>query len=211
MMRGSARNGFSLIEILTSIALLAVLTTIAISILFKVTDGWRITTLRGNLFDTSENIMASLRQDMGNVLSQKLSGVSVRGEQRSSQSEDPASPFFKMAVEDDRLILPLQHEELDQGQKMPISVMYEVDRSVEPPELVRVLGPLRANPPDGARTIVGKGVRGLRFEFFDGKTWAPAWDQPALPQAVRASVTLADATQPEQQVARAATFTIHVD
>ena len=210
MKHSGNRQGFSLIEMLTVIALLSVVTTMGVGMFFKVTDSWAVSRNYTALSRSSEAIFASLQRDVSRVVSQQLSGVGVRGVTGSMQDEDPESLYFRTTLEDDSLVLPVMEEDPVTGRSQLINVTYHIDRSGPVPVLARVLGEFGTDAM-GARAGQWAGIWGLRVEFFDEGAWQGAWDATHLPEAIRVSITLASSEYPADQIARSATFTIHVD
>ncbi|MBI2435096.1 MAG: prepilin-type N-terminal cleavage/methylation domain-containing protein [Candidatus Hydrogenedentes bacterium] len=204
-------RGFSLIEMLTVIALLAVMTTIGVNVFVTITGGWTQARKRSDLDNKAQTVFSTIKQDVEKLLSQRLSGVPLVGEQQSYQVGAAASPFYRISFEDDRMVLPIQDLDPVSGKTTDQNVMYHIDRTGETPALARVLGALGANPPAGATAAQWPGVYSMRVEYFDGENWQPKWDQPALPRSVRVSLMIVDETRIDEQIARRATFGIHVD
>lgn len=210
MRKAHHNGGFSIIEMLTAIALLSVLTTIGVSALFQVTDGWKVSRNSMTLQDTAEYAFAELERDFGHVLSQQLAGMPVRGAERNHSVEEATSPFYRMTLEDDRIELPIQETDPATGAVVTQNVAYEISRQGETPALTRLVGPLGAEPPT-ASSNQWEYVFGLRIQYYDGETWQPKWEQDKLPEAVSVSMTIMDDVYPDEQIARRATFAIHVD
>lgn len=210
------RTGFTLLELLVVLALLSVVSGIGISVFFNVTDEWRVTALRLDMTTNAERIFAQLDRDFGQIVSAKLSGVSVLGEPRSQdvplnpRGEGKEKERAFQRLEDDSLVLPIEFVSPQSGHNERACVMYHVDRSAKVPALMRTLGAFSWQPPNGAKQIVAEGVLAFRVEYDDGTAWQPRWNRPELPRAVRVSLTLSHPDRPWEQIARKAVFGIHV-
>ena len=202
------RSGFTLIELLAVLAALSVITALGTGLLFRVVDAWRTTALRMDLGNTVETVFASMQRDFDSVLSARRSGVPLHGEERTFEDNQR---FWRMGLENDRVILPLEAKNPQTSLAEPIAAMYQIDRSGCVPTLYRVLGPLGANPPEGAQEELAQGVLSMRLEYTDGKTWARTWNRAALPEAVRVSLVLMDTDRPFEQISRKRDFTIYVE
>lgn len=210
------RRGFTLLELLTVMAVLSVLTAIGIGVFFRVSDEWRVSTLRMDLNARAENVFAVMRDDFGQVLSAKLSGAFLWGESRSQ--DVPLKPRGDgkerersfQRLEDDRFVIPVEFKNPQTGHAERVSVMYHIDRSGDAPKLMRTMGALGPNPPDGAKQVVAEGVLAMHVECEDGTGWQQNWSQAPLPRAVRVSLTLMDLNRSWEQLSRKETFTIYV-
>lgn len=200
------RNGFTLLELLTVIAVLAVVTTIGMRALFRISDLWRLSEIRMNLNARANQTFELMRHDFDQVLSAKLSGVPLRGAQHLEEKKR----FGRVRLENDLIILPVEYVNPLTHSVERQSVMYHINREAATPSLIRTLGALDALPPMGARQLVAEGVIAMRLEYHDGAEWMPEWNRAGLPEAVRVNLVLADANRPYEQIARKAVFAIHV-
>jgi hypothetical protein len=174
-------------------------------------------TIRTDLNNRADAIFAEMQRDFAQVLSPRLSGAPLVGEAREEEAPlrngftpAEAKRFGVVRLENDRIILPAELAARDSGAVERGNVMYEIDRSGARPALTRVLGALGANPPAGAKQTVAEGVAAMRIEYQQGGLWRTGWKQPALPESVRVSLTLADPDRPDEVIARKAVFAVHV-
>lgn len=200
------RQGFTLLELLTVLAVLAVVSTIGLSMFFRVGDGWRVATLRMDLSTRADQALAMMRHDFDQIISAKLSGYGLVGTQRLENQKR----FGRVPLEDDVVALPATDRDPRDGSISRHKITYRIDRSSTTPRLVRIVEPFGASVSESAPQLVTEGALALRFEYFDGAAWRPEWTGAALPEAVRASLVLSDPVRPWEQVARKAVFTIHV-
>ena len=203
-------SGFTLIEIIVVIALMAIVTTIGCVIFHKMFSAISILTEKIDLDNRAETAFNEIRRDFDQILSAELSGVPLRGEFAIEEGRDQDNLVtYGRALDSDRIIIPVQRVAGGARQDQPGKVMYWVDREGTESALVRTHGPLDEPEPTQARTVVQPNVVGLRIEYAPRKSteWQREWDRPDLPGAVRVSLALAG-DHPLEQVARKAVFVI---
>ena len=200
--------GFTLMELLVSLAILSVVTTIGTAILVKVTDAHRQTELRLNLEDRAEFALGQIRDDCGRVVSSTYANAALIGEKLGIE-EEAGTGVMKM---ESRLVLPVAPLDAASGGPEPASVMYHLVREgKELPRLMRTVGKL-GSIPEGASQEVAKGVTMLWVEYQDGGgNWVDEWSGPGMPKALRVNLVLADELRPYEQIARRAAFLIQVN
>jgi len=206
-MKRQHTSGFSLLELLTVIGLLGVVMTLGGSAFIQFVGGWKTVQIRTLLHGRADNALASLEQDFGHLVSTRLSGVPMRGESRSYEDD---TLYWRMQVEDDLLVLPVEIPPGVDGLRQYSAVMYHIDRDQERPVLTRTYGRLEADVPEGATEALAEDVHGMRIEYYDGTEWHAQWEAPGMPRAVRVSLILMDITRPHEQIARTATYPVHV-
>ena len=95
-------KGFSLLEIITVIAVMSVVTTVGTSVFFKLTQYWKLTTLRMDMNAEANNVFAKFEGDINRVLSATLSGIPLSGvDDTFSSSNDEA--FWRIQMENDQI------------------------------------------------------------------------------------------------------------
>ncbi len=208
MRRRTHGTGFSLLELMVVIALMSVVTTIGLGVFIRVSDLWGETVKRTDLHTDASRIFERMRDDFDHVVSARLSGVPLTGEERL----DAKNRYKLVQLESDRIVLPVEQAAgPDTPQVQRVGVQYQIDRSGPAPVLVRTVGELGASPPAGARMEIAEGVLSLRFEYHDGAEWRAEWHEALLPEAVRVSMVLQDSERAWEQIARKAVYTIRVD
>ncbi len=210
------RAGFTLMELLTVLAVLSVVSTIGISLFFRINDEWRGTTLRLDLNSIAGRAFDRMERDFGHLASAKLSGAVLAGEQRSQDIPLQPRGMGKererafQRTEDDRIILPIEQINAETQRMERLNVMYQIDRSGVAPALTRTLGASDQMPPAGAKETIAEGVLAMRIEYDAGAGWQPNWSQAALPETVRVSLIVMSPDRPWEQLARKQVFSIHV-
>ena len=205
-MRQRGRSGFTLFEMLTVIAVLAIVTTIGMRLFFRVTDLWKTTAVRMELNTKADTIFDLMGHDFSQILSSELSGVPLVGQ----AAMEEVKRYKRVRLEDDRIILPIEYQNPLIGRTERVSVMYHIERDEGAPKLMRTLDALGKNPPEGTKQLVAENVLSMRIEYGDGKAWLPAWARPEMPDAVRLSLVLTGADRSYEQIARRTVFAIRV-
>jgi len=98
------RKGFTLFELLVVIAVLSVVSTIGVQMFGVVSDGWRTQDRRVALANTADQAIDRMRDDFAQVVSAKMGGVAISGEQRMEEKRREG----RVSLEDDRITLPVQ-------------------------------------------------------------------------------------------------------
>ncbi|HNT89622.1 MAG TPA: acyl-CoA dehydrogenase family protein, partial [Candidatus Hydrogenedentes bacterium] len=149
--RAARVGGFSLIELVTVLALLAVVSTLGSIAFFRIDGRWRTEYLRTRMLAAAEQGFDAMRRDFGQLVSPRRTGVGVEGAMTVRVEEDPASPFWRMGLEDDQIVFPTARRNPATGVIERFRVMYKIARSgADGPRLVRVYGALDAAVPAGA-------------------------------------------------------------
>ena len=196
------RAGFTLFELVVSLTVLSVVSTLAVSALVSAGRYWNELQAAAELDRHATAALESLRADFGNVLSSQAAPAPLRG--RTGAMVDD-SHSWRSTFEDDRLEMCVEQYNAATRQFETATVAYRVDRSGGTPRLVR-----GARGQSVSETVVAPGVAGLRFSWFDGRQWVDAWERSGLPRAVRVSVSVVDPAAPGRNIARAAEFRVSV-
>ncbi len=207
MNRSRPPCGFTLLELLTVIALMGVATTMGITMLFKVSDAWRETTRRMELDELASRIFNEMRKDFALVVSPAVDGASIRGSGRTATDDR----FHRVPLEDDRMTLPVSLPLKPDEPPRRVDVTYRIDRQDGKTALLRTINlPGEA----GAPIKVADGVLAMRIEYSERRSdgsWFAAWTKPELPAAVRVSLTIMDPLRPNEQISRKTVFPIWVN
>ena len=140
-------RGFSLIEVLVSIALLGVVTTIGVRTFSLLTTTWKETQTLAGLEDSAAIAFREIRKDLSDTLSAELSGVSIIG---IDQYVNAKQGHNQAADEDDRLIIPIQGTKDGEILERTRSIQYRIERESGRASLVRTRGDLGdKNPSKG--------------------------------------------------------------
>lgn len=196
------RRGFTLFELMVSLAILSVVSTLAVSAFISATGYWNGLQAAVQLDKDATAALDSLRDDFGQMLPSRLSNAALRG---STGNATDDSHSWRSTFEDDRLEMTVDQYNTASKQRETATVAYFIDRHKDVPRLVRAVRGGAA-----AETVVAPNVAGLRFAWFDGKQWLDAWEQVGLPRAVRVSLSLIDPARPGRNLARTAVFNVNV-
>ncbi len=206
------RRGFTLVEVLTAVAIMSIVTTMGVKSFATLTSAWNETRILSELTQSIEIAFDSIHRDTEDVLSANLSGVSISGEHRNLEN---VREFEKAADADDRIVLPVQGNVSGRSLQISASVQYSVSRSGERSELIRTKDQLGSPAPAKGRQVVLSGADTTRFrvEYATGDPahpWADTWNESQLPLAVRVSIVAASMDRPWLQVSRKRVFPINV-
>lgn len=202
--------GFSLIELITVLALLSVVSTLGLVAFFRVDARWRTEQVR--LYAAADAIFTEMREDFGSVLSTRLSGVPVHGVTNTYINAFEGTRFWHLGFEDDQMIFPVESENPATGLPERHNVMYQIVREEDGSRLVRRYGALNEPVPAGAVADLHNAaveVLAMCIEFSDGAAWQRGWSSAEAPQAVRVSLTLMDKNRYYEQISQKAVFTIN--
>lgn len=201
-------GGFSLIELIVVMAILAVVTTLGVTTFSSMTGAWHDAKTLAELDTMAGDAFRSMQRDFADVISASLCGSAVRGIRRDIQDA------LRPSLADDRVVIPIQTAGMGRSALTGGAVMYQVVRSGGRQRLVRTVGGVSEEAPSGSpQEIVERAeVIRLRFEYAGeaDSQWLPDWHRPTSPRAVRVSLTLADLYRPDLQIARKTVFPIYV-
>lgn len=207
-------RGFTLVELITVLAVLTVVSTLGTMAYLQIDGRWRSVHKRTELHAAADAIFAQMRGDFANLLAPRRTGLALSGETATYRDEDIGG-YWQVAFDDDRLILPVELFNSAEGVAERRRVMYRIDREPPLPVLVRSEGPLDAAVPAGAAMALppgrAPGVLAMAIEYLQDGEWGRTWDRAGAPDAVRVSLTLRDRNRPDEQIARRAVFAVQVD
>ncbi len=221
--QAARQAGFSLLEILVVMALLAVLSTIGATMFIKVSDAWRTAHTRTDLIRTSDAFFSQFRKDVQHMLATQQTGIALHGEAVEYTESDSSLPLYDVPRGVDSITLPVTMPVSDQGYERRYAVTYAVDNSVSPPALHRSTRPLDILEGDLSKPlspndieesqILLEGVIALRLEYYNGQAspqedaaWTTSWDGEKHPRAIRMGLVLAHPDRLDRQLSRQATF-----
>lgn len=202
MSRLRRSRGFTLVEMLVVISIIGVVSTLGISIFFRITDRWADTRDRFVLDQIADQMFDELRRDFADIVSPKLCGAPLTG----------VSSDIRTAVElaNDTISFPMLAPDAD-GRRHPALVTYLVGERKKDKSgaLVRQMISLDAPSATPASLELTQGVLRLRFEYLgaDG-VCKREWTAQELPLTVRASIVLTNPEVARGQVARKMEFPI---
>ena len=194
MMNGR-RAGFTLIEVVTVLAVLAVVSTLGGGVFFRMTSAWTDMRAHAELDARIDQVFAQIRRDVNEIHVPAIVGF-------------PPLEGTARDAEGDEVRLPVQASGGQTG-----LVMYQVEAVAGAARLVRTTGALSPDRPDANPMTIAEGALGFAVEFAprDGGPWVRGWNHAELPAAMRVSIALADPARPGPQAARAAGFPVRVE
>ncbi len=203
----SSTLGFTILELLVVLAILAVVSGIGAVTFVKMTDYWNDLRTRTEMDRRAEIVFERIGEDLDAVIASSLTTTPLTGTSGNVKTE----AFFGIPLANDTVSIPVLTPNLD-GDVIPSVVTYAVEREGNEDALTRsrqILG-AKEQEPDEVRVVPG--VLQFRVEYTsDGKQWVSAWSDNALPRAVRVSLNLTPPGNPlRDQIARVHVFPVHV-
>lgn len=195
-------RAFSLIEIITVLAVLSILSTMGVVMFGRIMDYRRQSEIKQSLNISFLQLTNRLQDDFDQIVSPTY----TKGKVVAMRHIEYEKRYQSVPLDDDRISFPILYTNSD-GKTVVVQVFYYIDRSLgDAPSLVRVIGPLGDEKPDGAKEILATGVLGMRVHCYDGKDWVENWDKQFYPKAVKISLVLADKNRLWEQVVRESVF-----
>jgi prepilin-type N-terminal cleavage/methylation domain-containing protein len=211
-----ARRGYTLVELIIVLGLLAVIGTVSTRIYFDVTSEWVEQRRRADLNDRADDVFESLRKDLARMVAPGLTDHALEGERATYEARqgDEDRPYWNLPLADDRLGFPVRQGNRDAVEGVPVvAARYAVDRSARIPALF-VRYAAYGGPADaGAPKRLAEGVLQCRIEYLPegGEAeWQPGWEALNPPVAVRMTLVLQDADNPARQTVRQAVLRVPV-
>lgn len=207
----TGRLGFTLLELIITVAILGVVTSVGTQAFFRVTTAWSDTQAEADLDRRVDDVFNEFQADISDAISAELSGEPILGIKRDINSDK----YFDRVLSDDMIVLPIQSSAADTRMRTGSKVGWQVSRGVESNNLIRTVGNLEDPMPSGGSTeeLGQANVVRLTFEFSSvdepGK-WAREWSRDEHPAAVKMAIVVEDRERPWVQISREAVFPVNV-
>jgi prepilin-type N-terminal cleavage/methylation domain-containing protein len=200
MVRQKRQHGFTLVEVLTVITVMGVVTGLVATMFVTMTDTWKRAKVRTDLTRQADAALEMIRQDLADTLAPNLAGAAISGKRQylDGNAQYPGTLW------NDRIKIPVQSAD----SAVPVWVLYYVNRQGDHPVLMRKLWPLSADDPkvvqNAPEQAVLPGAVMLRVEYQPrgGGEWQLGWNKAESPGAARISVVVGDEQFRGEQVAR---------
>lgn len=204
-----SKAGFSLIELLTVIAVLGVVTTLGTRMFVWVSSEWNSTRAQVELSDQAMEIIDSFREDCNHILSSRLVQRGLAG--ASGEDRTKTYKSVPVALSMDSVSFPIQVNNVATGRVERNMVQYSVVQVEGVGQLHRVESGLDGEEIRSTVIAPDAGVLALSLSYGDGGVWRDTWAKKTLPDAIRVEVVLQDPDRPYEQIARQADIAIQVD
>lgn len=201
-------KGFTIIEIMISVALLAVIMTLIYQTTFQSIRGKKKVEERDKVFHAARVALEKMSQDISMAF--LLKGKEHLGDRQGS-------PLMKTVFNgsaDKLYFTSLSHLRLFEGarESEAAEIGYQLERDPDNREgyhLLRRESPtIDTNPEDGGKWVpLAEGVKKIKFEFYDAKQhdWRSSWNSTSdsedrLPRAVKVTLTFPRPAKPDEEV-----------
>lgn len=197
------KPGFTLVELIVAIGIMSVVTTICVTVFFKVGSLWRDTDLLLESHHVVNEQLDTVRRDLAELVSPRLTGRSFVDVDQLVLDED-----LWGKVSRDSVAFPVHLTDPSGKQSQMLTIRYYIEPNSH--TLLRaVQTPGSESSP--ATTAILTNVVHFQVDFLtDGGQWLPAWNREGTPAAVRFSMTLMLPNRPHEQFSRTAVFPVHV-
>jgi prepilin-type N-terminal cleavage/methylation domain-containing protein len=191
------RHGYTLLELITVIAMMGVLGTLMTSVWFQIMDGWHLTKTRVELDRRVYNAFDQMRQDFDMILSPTQGAGSLEGTAFSLSIPESRSGPRRILLEPNYDVVTFATMRPNIGKDGLLEaqrVTYRVDRPQPGTEgemvLVRAVQPIEGAV-EGVEQVLDvlPAATELRIDYLHEGAWLRNWSRDTLPEAVRVSVT----------------------
>lgn len=209
--QGIERKGFTLVELLVVMAVMGVVSGLGATAFSQMTSLWRDVRVRAELDSIADDAFEAIGKDIAQMISADVSGVAIRG---VTATHRDVGRYSDRQLANDSVAIPISELTAD-GKRLPRMVRYEVSRENDRDLLMRTVGKLGEENPDGGplEVINRANVARFRVEYASAAghwRWLANWTRPGVnPRAVRVSMTLVDPVDTRRQIVRKAVFSVN--
>lgn len=202
------RAGFTLMELLVSLSLLGVVSTIGVTAFFRVADHWTAVQRAQRLDTQASAALDAIREDLDRMLPPRTGAGAFASVCQTARHSFGA---LEATANDDKITFPIVQKNVATGAFEQAVVTYEIDRHAAMPRLMRkVRGTDADAQAAGASLVIAEGVFSMSVMCGDPPDMTCGWDAPEPPEGVVVSLGMADPADPGAGLSRAATFELHV-
>ncbi len=206
---GKQHRGFTLLELLVTLSVLSVVSTIGLTGLFRITMHWNDLQAIMSLNKAATLAFSSFADDFENTLSAAVSDTDFEG--RHDETSGMVQ-HWRVVFEDDSIAFPVEIFNPVTEQHERMRIRYAIERTNHTTQLLRTAVALdEEDASRGNISVVATDIAGMRIRYYDGSNWHDHWDAPESPVLVRVSLSMMDQQRPDRQLARSATFPIHIN
>jgi prepilin-type N-terminal cleavage/methylation domain-containing protein len=201
------RAGFTLMELLVTLSLLGVVSTIGVTAFFRVADYWTAAVRTQRLETQASAALDTIREDLDRMLSPRTGAGAFSSVCQTARHSFGAA---EATANDDRITFPIVQQNAATGGFERTLVTYEIDRHAALPRLIRRVRGTDADAQAGPSVVIAEGVFSMSVMCGDPPDMTCGWDAPEPPKRVAVSLGMADPADPGAGLSRAATFELHV-
>ena len=204
-----SRQGFTLIDLIVVLALLAVVTSMGTVLFVRMNDLWSELKIGAELDARAQQVFSAIESDLSQAVNSQIAGFGLKGVQGSVKG---GRQILNQIFVQDSFTLPVQVPMIGGGSAAAL-VGYGIEPSEDGSDwvLVRTQKPIRGEG-EPAKLKLAEGIVQMRVEYA-GETgaWQQEWTLPGHPRAVRVSLSLGLPGNTERmQSARKAVFEVNV-
>lgn len=201
------RAGFTLMELLVTLSLLGVVSTIGVTAFFRVADYWTAAVRTQRLETQASAALDTIREDLDRMLSPRTGAGAFSSVCQTARHSFGAA---EATANDDRITFPIVQKNAATGGFERTLVTYEIDRHAALPRLIRRVHGTDADAQAGPSVVIAEGVFSMSVLCGDPPDMTCGWDAPEPPELAVVSLGMADPADPGAGLSRAATFELHV-
>jgi len=196
----SGEHGFTLIEVLLAVTILAIVSSVMYSSLFGSLDAMDTTREKMDLYEKARLVFTLMEADFQGAYRSEVTDYYIfKGVDNQNQDMDNDRVIF-ISTSHKRMIPDAKELELCE---VEYSLLFS-DRGDEPVTLMRRTDPTPDREPEsgGITFVLLENIAGMNVEYFNGREWVPDWNAKGkgmnLPKVIRIELVFLDNHGEEQ-------------